>query len=176
MGGNQGNGDLGCNGNGVPAFETAIETGCPGTYASTSLEPASSACPGGSTNATPGPATCVNTNPGNGKSKNITEALNTKINGSKNALCTSPNYWVSPNSVGQILAQQLNGAPDPRLVTLFYTDNMSLPNGSSNVPIRGFAEFYITGLGRQRSVSVGCEWRQRDDGHQPGHRTRVHHR
>jgi hypothetical protein len=147
LGGNQGNGDLGCNGNGVPAFELAIETGCPGTYASNSLEPESAACPNGSTNATPGPATCVNTNPGNGKSKNITWALNTKINGSKNALCTSPNYWTSPNSVGQILAQQLNGQPDPRLVTLFYTDNMTLPNGSSNIPIRGFAEFYITGWG-----------------------------
>lgn len=142
LGGNQGNGDLGCNGNGVPQFQQAIESGCPGTYASTSVQPASAACSG-----SPTPAVCVNTNPGGGKSKNIADALNTKINGSQNAPCTSPNYWTSPNSVGQILDQQLNGADDPRLVTLFYTDNQTLPNGSTNIPIRGFAEFYITGWG-----------------------------
>jgi hypothetical protein len=96
------------------------------------VQPASAACSGN-----PTPAVCVNTNPGGGKSKNIADALNVKINGSTTASCSSPNYWTSPNKVGDILAQSLNGKPDPRLVELFYTDNVALPNGSTNVPIRG---------------------------------------
>src|SRR5262249_50680637 len=150
FGGNQGNADLGCNGsNGKPQFQQAIEQGCPGTYQRNTIEPDSAACPNGSTNAIPGPATCVSENPGNGKSGAIGPALNDRINGSLNTkTCAGPNYWTSPNSVGAILSRQTSGgAPDPRLVTLFYTDNGELINGSANVPIRGFAEFYITGWG-----------------------------
>jgi hypothetical protein len=153
FGGNQGNADLGCNGtNGKPQFQQAIEQGCPGTYQRNTLEPDSVACPAGSTTATPGPATCVSENPGNGKSGAIAPALNDKINGSLNtSTCSDPNYWTSPNSVGAILIRTVNGGPDPRLVTLFYTDNGELINGSSNVPIRGFAEFYITGWGSAKN-------------------------
>jgi Putative Flp pilus-assembly TadE/G-like len=154
LGGNQGNGDVSCapnsgngGGNGVTAFQNAIISGCAGNYQVTNVQPASSACPTGSTNATPGPAVCLSTNPGAGKSSSIADALNAKINGSKNAACTSFNYWTSPNSVSQVLRQTYNGRPDPRLLELFYTDNIVLPNGSTNLPIRGFAMFYITGWG-----------------------------
>jgi hypothetical protein len=144
LGGNQGNGDLACAGSsGQPQFFAAIQNGCPdppGPYGITSVQPASTACAGN-----PTPPVCVNTNPGNGKSKDIDSGYNLKINGSKNAQsCVNPNYWTSPNTVAQILSQS---PPDPRLVTLFYTDPGPLPGGTSAVPIRGFAEFYITGWG-----------------------------
>jgi hypothetical protein len=144
LGGNQGNGDLACAGNsGQPQFFLAIQDGCPdppGPYATTSVQPASAACAG-----TPTPPVCVSTNPGNGKSKDIDGGYNLKINGSQNAQsCANPNYWTSPNSVAQILGQV---PPDPRLITLFYTDPGPLPGGTTAVPIRGFAEFYITGWG-----------------------------
>lgn len=147
LGGNQGNGDLGCAGNnGKTGFDGAIEAGCSGNYAPTSIQPWTAACPNGSTNATPGPATCLSTNPGGGKSKSIADALNVKVDGG-NTPCTSPNHWsaANNNTVGAILSQS---PPDPRLVEIFYTDNITLPGGSgTDVPIRGFAEFYITGWG-----------------------------
>jgi Flp pilus assembly protein TadG len=143
LGGNQGNGDISCTGNnGKSAFENAIETGCAGTYASNSIQPPNVVCTNASTNATPGPATCVNTNPGGGKAFGIGNALTVKIDGSTGASCTSPNHWTLPNAIGDVLA-----SGDPRLIEVFLTDNVQLPNGSTLEPIRGFAQFYITGWG-----------------------------
>jgi hypothetical protein len=154
LGGNQGNGDISCTGNnGKTAFENAIETGCAGAYASNSLQPPSIVCPAGSTSATPGPATCVSTNPGGGKAFGISNALNVKINGGGTS-CTSPNHWISPNAIGDVLA-----SGDPRLIEVFLTDNVALPNGSgTDEPIRGFAEFYITGwAGLKQNGSDPCQ-------------------
>jgi hypothetical protein len=52
------------------------------------------------------------------------------------------NYWTSSNSLNAILSEK---PADPRLITLLVTDNSALGSGASSVPVREFAEFYVTG-------------------------------
>jgi hypothetical protein len=145
LAGPQGNGAIACRGTGVPKFTEAIFLGCPGPWATTSA-PAAEAC-----NGEPSPKVCVTTNPGNGKKAD--PGIDCRIDGSTNptncsavTTCTDPNRWTSQNTISQILTQQ---PADRRLVDVFITDGGSLANGSTKVPIRAFATFYITGWGAQ---------------------------
>jgi Flp pilus assembly protein TadG len=137
FGGNQENAALECTGNaGNPAFEEALVKGCPDEYGTTTA-PAATACAG-----SPTPPVCAKENPGGGKLvKDLDRAMNQRINGGANT-CVNPNHWASPNSVGQVVGQT---PPDPRLITTIITDYGALGNGASEVPVRAFAEFYVTG-------------------------------
>jgi Flp pilus assembly protein TadG len=144
FGGNQANAALECGGNaGNPELETALAEGCYATYGTTSA-PAETACLG-----TPEPPVCVNENPGNGKlEKDLDRAMNQRINEGRNT-CVNPNHWASPNTVGQVVTQS---PPDPRLIITIITDYGALSNGTTAVPIRTFAEFYVTGWAGDKCI------------------------
>jgi Flp pilus assembly protein TadG len=137
FGGNQANGALACEGKTDNAtLEKALAEGCPQVFATTSA-PAATACTG-----SPKPPVCATENPGNGKlDKDLDKGMNKRINEGKNA-CVNPNRWAAPNTVGQVLSQS---PPDPRIITTIITDSGALSNGSSLVPVRAFATFYVTG-------------------------------
>jgi hypothetical protein len=88
---------------------------------------------------------CLSEDPGNGKLDAVLDdAMNTRINGSKNARCTSYNYWASPNAIPDLLKQS---PADPRLLTMLITDFGAITSttGRHPVPIRSIADFYVTG-------------------------------
>lgn len=130
----QGNFALDCGqGNGSSAFTTVMTSGCPTAFATTTGDP--SAC-----NPPSNPPFCVSPNPGGGK--RVEPGLDQRINGGPT--CTHRNYWVSPNTIPQIL----NAAPqDPRLVKVFVvpTGSFQANGSSSDIPVRAIADFYITG-------------------------------
>jgi hypothetical protein len=139
FGGNQGNGAIGCNGNGAKQFEEAVEKGCPEVIATTA-EPNPPICE----NQPPGPPVCVNLNPGGGKlEKRLDPGMNNRINNGEKK-CVNPNRWASPNTVSQLLTESPR---DPRLILTMITDYGAVreTSGSSAVPIREFATFYVTG-------------------------------
>jgi hypothetical protein len=139
FGGNQANGSVSCPGlsAGQPQLEGAIVSGCTQPF-QLNKDFSSNPCA-----TTTSPLDCLPENPGNGKlDKVLDDAMNTKINGSKNAECKAFNYWAKGNTVPQLL----NESPhDPRLLTLFTTDYGALGNGRNEVPIRAIADFYVTG-------------------------------
>lgn len=139
FGGNQANGSISCPGlsAGQPQLEGAIVSGCTQPF-QLNKDFSSNPCA-----TTTSPLDCLPENPGNGKlDKVLDDAMNTKINGSKNAECKAFNYWARGNTVPQVL----NESPrDPRLLTLFTTDYGALGNGRNEVPIRAIADFYVTG-------------------------------
>lgn len=163
FGGNQANAALECGGsNGGPEFEKAVAEGCPNVYATTS-EPNPPIC----SNQPPGPRVCAKENPGNGKlDKNLDGGMNMRVNGSKNAKCVSPNRWAAPNTVAQVLTQS---PKDPRLIVVLVTDYGALNNGSSEIPIRAFASFYVTGwagdpcIGQPNGTSNGLAYTTDDN-------------
>jgi hypothetical protein len=137
FGGNQENAALQCAGNaGNPEFEKALVEGCNMVYGTTSA-PAATACAG-----TPEPPVCIKENPGGGKlKKDLDSGMEQRINEGKK-VCVHQNHWASPNTISEVLTQS---PADPRLITTIITDYGALSNGSSEVPIRAFAEFYVTG-------------------------------
>jgi hypothetical protein len=147
FGGNQENAALACAGNaGNAAFEAALSEGCPQAYGTTSA-PAATACSG-----SPEPPVCVRENPGNGKlDKDLDKGINQRVNEGRNA-CVNQNHWVSPNTVSQVLTQS---PPDPRLITTIITDYGALGNGSTEIPVRALAEFYVTGWDGDPCIGVG---------------------
>lgn len=147
FGGNQENAALQCGGNaGNPEFEAALVEGCATEYGTTSA-PAATACEG-----SPEPPVCVKENPGGGKlEKDLDKSMNQRINEGRNA-CVNPNHWASPNTVTQVVSQS---PADPRLIVTIITDYGALNNGSSSVPIRTFAEFYVTGWSGDPCIGQG---------------------
>jgi Flp pilus assembly protein TadG len=137
FGGNQENAALECGGNaGTPEFEKALVEGCPEAYGTTSA-PAATACAG-----SPEPPVCAKENPGGGKlEKDLDKAMNQRINEGRN-VCVNPNHWAAPNSVSQVLSQT---PADLRMITTIITDYGALGNGTTQVPVRAFATFYVTG-------------------------------
>jgi hypothetical protein len=145
FGGNQGNAALECAGSseGSPQFQSNVATGCQSPYQTTT-----GSCPN-----TDSPPSCATENPGNGKlDKDLGPGMNARIycggvTSGCNPKCNTAsaadyNFWTSPNSVSQVVGQK---PVSPRLVTLIVTDNNALTNGASSVPVRAFAEFYVTG-------------------------------
>lgn len=152
--GNQGNQAISCTtsgggsgpNSGQTAFSAGVLTGCtspPGPF----LINGGTSCP-----ASP-PSYCVNTLPGGKVFEPELNArfqcggvLNCGLGGNPNNFvypCNSPNYWTAPHAISDILAAS---PPDPRLVQVFITPSGSYDvNGTSGVPIRGFASFYVTG-------------------------------
>jgi hypothetical protein len=104
-----------------------IIQGCAPSY---TINPGS-ACPG-SIWSSPQPWDCAETQTGTSTGQ-VKQGLSTRILGGSNS-CTAPINW--PNwSPG-----------DPRIISLFLVPFNSLNgNGSSTVPVIGFATFYITG-------------------------------
>jgi hypothetical protein len=147
FGGNQENAALQCGGNaGSPEFEAAIAEGCSTRYGTTSA-PAATACEG-----SPEPPVCVKENPGGGKlEKDLAKGMNQRVNEGRNT-CVNPNHWTSPNTVSQVLTQS---PTDPRLIVTIITDYGALSNGASQVPIRTFAEFYVTGWAGDPCIGQG---------------------
>jgi hypothetical protein len=133
LGGNQGNGSLKCGNNGGPVLQADLANGCPATFTTTTAP----VCSGTS---------CAYLNPGNGKLDKILDpAMNDRMNGGSNKTCLNPNHWTGPDST--IYKLQTYRPIDPRLITLLITDNGALigANGSTPIPIRAFATFYVTG-------------------------------
>jgi Flp pilus assembly protein TadG len=52
-----------------------------------------------------------------------------------------PSYWSTQN----LMSSVVSNTSDPRLVTVMVTDPGSLANGNHPVPVRHYAEFYLTG-------------------------------
>jgi Flp pilus assembly protein TadG len=157
--GTQGDQSLSCGANnGQPDFQAAIADGCPsppGPYAVNSGD----LCPGTS------PLTCVHSNPGQ---KQVADQINARIqcpgpiaaanhdraavlaaiSSCSKTTCVNPNYWVKganpPHTIADILGAQ---PPDPRIVQVFVVPTGSFQsNGSgTDLPIRAFASFYVTG-------------------------------
>jgi hypothetical protein len=163
FGGNQGNAALECNGSeGAPELEKAVAEGCPKEYATTSAPnpPICSKQP-------PGLPVCAKENPGTGKLEKVLDnGMNLRINGSKNAKCVNPNRWAAPNTISQILAES---PKDPRLIITLITDYGALGNGASEVPVRAFAAFYVTGwagdpcISQPNGTSNGLAYTHDDD-------------
>jgi hypothetical protein len=156
FGGNQKNALVGCPGQsaGKNQAETAIFLGCNIPVELNTNFPPATVCNSGRS-ATTDPATgayiCLTEVPGGGKLDAVLDdAMQCKINESSsttacnpvNGVCIHPNYWVGPNTVNQL---ENEVPPDPRLLTLFTTDNGALTNGSGQVPIRIITDFYVTG-------------------------------
>jgi Putative Flp pilus-assembly TadE/G-like len=140
FGGNQANGLVSCPGQsaGQPQAEAAISGGCSQSFQLNTDFSSPDPCA-----VTTNPLDCIPEIPGNGKLDQVLDdAMNMRINGSKNAPCRSFNYWASGNNIADILAQQPR---DPRLLQLIVTDYGSLSNGRNQVPIRSIASFYVTG-------------------------------
>jgi hypothetical protein len=153
--GNQANAAISCNGNGngSPAFFQSIVSGCSNVY---QTQPGPGSCP--SPPAYSSPPSCAGENPGNGKlDADLASAMNCRINGSgqvgnggncnpQPSGCVNQNHWTAgtdpanPQTISQVLSKN-----DPRLILLPITNNAALINGSANVPIIGFATFYVTG-------------------------------
>ncbi len=146
FGANQGNAALECAGTseGSPAFQGNVATGCSSLYQTTT-----GACPNADS-----PPSCATENPGNGKlNKDLNPGMTARVycggvvSGCNVSTCpatagTDYNYWTSSNSLNAILTQK---PADPRLIILLVTDNSALGNGAATVPVREFAEFYVTG-------------------------------
>jgi hypothetical protein len=147
--GNQGTYAIECGGNnGNPAFTSALATGCPDTYGTTT-QPNPPIC----SNQPAGAAVCANQNPGNGKK--VEPGINQRINNG-GGTCLNPNHWDTQNTLGQILTQTPN---DPRLVQLLVVDNtawVGVTGSSYQTPIRQIAEFYITGWSRSGNGGDPC--------------------
>jgi Putative Flp pilus-assembly TadE/G-like len=146
FGGNQENAAMQCGGNaGNPEFEKALVEGCNVLYGTTSA-PAATACAG-----SPEPPVCVKENPGGGKlEKDLDKSMNKRINEGGN-VCVHQNHWASPNTIAEVLTQS---PADLRLITTIITDYGALANGSSEVPIRAFAEFYVTGWAGDPCIGI----------------------
>jgi hypothetical protein len=152
FGGNQANGLVSCPNQsaGQPQATAAIANGCQPPNNNFQIDTNFSSTP---CNPTTDPATgnyvCLPVVSGNGKlDKVLDNAMNARIycGGNTqgcNPQCTSNyNYWASPNTVNQLLEES---PQDPRLLTLMITDFGALGNGRTQVPIRTFANFYVTG-------------------------------
>jgi Flp pilus assembly protein TadG len=146
FGGNQENAALECGGNaGNPELEKALVEGCNALYGTTSA-PAATACAG-----SPEPPVCIKENPGGGKlEKDLDKAMNQRINEGGN-VCVHQNHWASPNTIPEVLTQS---PADLRLITTIMTDYGALSNGASEVPIRAFAEFYVTGWSGDPCIGI----------------------
>jgi hypothetical protein len=75
--------------------------------------------------------------------------MNMRINEGKEK-CVNPNRWASPNTITQIIAQN---PKDPRIIITLITDNGALSNGATEVPVRAFATFYVTGWAKDPCLS-----------------------
>jgi hypothetical protein len=77
----------------------------------------------------------------------------------------NPNRWAAPNTVAELVKQS---PPDPRIITTIITDNGALSNGTTKVPVRSFATFYVTGwagdpcLGQSNGTSNGLAYTKDD--------------
>jgi hypothetical protein len=154
--GNQSNAAIGCNGNNVgsPQFFRSMVSGCSDVY---QKQPAPGTCPPPAQYSNP--TSCAKENPGNGKLvDNLAAAMNCRINGSGQVTnggncaggdprtCMNPNHWTAGPNGTQTVSDIEGASPtDPRLLLLMVTDNGALINGSAQVPIIGFADFYVTG-------------------------------
>lgn len=152
---NQGNYAISCSEsgeNGSGEFTTFMATGCSTQFGTTALPAGTN--PGQACYGSPTPPVCVHPNPGNGKK--LEPGINRRVNGSENAnTCVNPNHWTTANVLSRVLAQS---PPDPRLVTLMVVDYgafKGLTGGSTKIPVRAFAEFYITGWSGSPCVSSG---------------------
>jgi Flp pilus assembly protein TadG len=92
------------------------------------------------------PWNCVPLQTG-GATGQVRQGMNGRIQGVKanNAPCNSPNHWAEswPNGVPTF------DPADPRLITVFLTPYNSFQNtGNEQLPVTGFATFYITGYDR----------------------------
>jgi Putative Flp pilus-assembly TadE/G-like len=146
FGGNQANGLVSCPGEtsaGNPQAEKAIAEGCQPPNNEFQLDTNYEEKPPCQTITTP--PDCMLENSGNGKLDMVLDnAMNRRINGSKNAGCKSFNYWTSPNT--NTIPELLNESPpDPRLLNIMTTDYGVFGNGRPPVPIRAIAAFYVTG-------------------------------
>jgi Flp pilus assembly protein TadG len=151
---NQGNYAIACSesgGNGSGEFTTAMVSGCSTQFGTTALPAGTN--PGQACYGSPTPPVCVHPDPGNGKK--LEPGINKRVNGSENAnTCVNPNHWTAPNVLSRVLAPP----PDPRLVTLMVVDYGSfkeVSGASAKIPVRAFAEFYITGWSGSPCVSSG---------------------
>jgi Flp pilus assembly protein TadG len=117
-------------------LKTELAFGCAPTYArnaGTTSCPASPSVLWG----TQQPWTCVAVQTGSATNQ-VPAGLNQRVLGDeKAATCTSPNHWADfPNL----------DPGDPRLIQVFLTPYGAFSgNGSTTVPVIGFATFYITG-------------------------------
>jgi Flp pilus assembly protein TadG len=155
FGGNQANALVTCPNTspGGPQTRDAIWLGCQPPDNNFALDGNFSSTPCNPTTNTAGAYLCLPTNSGNGKlDKYLDDAMQCKINGSSSttdcnpvAGCVHPNYWAS-GSHNNTIQELLDESPaDPRLLTLFTTDNGALGNGRTQVPIRIITHFYVTG-------------------------------
>ena len=146
--GNKGTFAIECGGNnGASTFDYQLAVGCSGAFATTQQ-----ANPPICSNQPAGAAVCANQTPGTGKV--IESGIDCHINGVVNTaaqsctpstVCNSPNYWTSPNTLGQI---ETESPADPRLVTILIVDNdawVGVSGSSFQTPIRAIGTFYITG-------------------------------
>lgn len=152
FGGIQANGLVSCPGQsaGNPQALAAIANGCQPPNNNFMLNSNTSSTP---CNPTTDPSTgaylCLPVNPGSKLDNVLDDAMNARVycggtvSGCNNPSCTANfNYWSSPNTVNQLLKESPS---DPRLLTLVITDFGALGPGRTQVPIRTFADFYVTG-------------------------------
>ncbi len=117
-------------------LKTELATGCAPTYARNT---GAAACPASASTlwAMQQPWTCVAVQTGSATNQ-VPAGLNQRVLGNEKATtCTSPNHWADfPNL----------DPGDPRLIQVFLTPYGAFSgNGSTTVPVTGFATFYITG-------------------------------
>lgn len=148
----QGNGALDCGqGNGSSAFTTVMTSGCPNPIGTTQADPSVCATP-----ATP--TVCVTPNPGNGKK--VEPGLDARIDPNNNNCNPGlpgfhPNYWVSPNTVSQIVS-----TADPRLVQVLVVPSGSfdgVTGSNTDIPVRFLASFYITDWNTSSCTGTGLD-------------------
>jgi hypothetical protein len=148
FGGNQANAAVSCphQSAGGPRLEEAIVYGCVPPNNNFELDSNFSSEPCNPlTNATTGAVVCLPGISGEKLDKRLDNAMNTKINGSKNAKCAALNYWTSGTSGNTIPHLLDESPPDRRLIKLVTTDYGALGNGRPQIPIRAIADFYVTG-------------------------------
>jgi Flp pilus assembly protein TadG len=117
-------------------LKTELASGCAPTYGRNT---GTASCPANASTlwATQQPWTCVAVQTGSATNQ-VPAGMNQRILGDeKPATCTSPNHWANfPNL----------DPGDPRLIQVFLTPYGAFSgNGSTTVPVIGFATFYVTG-------------------------------